>query len=97
MCLLAALYAVAPRGLYDGRFESWARTHTVRSSLVFALFMSAAGYLAFSGIADDWKFTLFISIALVATMVVLQTARRLAGNADEGPPSGVDSGPSSRS
>ncbi|HET6741877.1 MAG TPA: hypothetical protein VFH76_23195 [Kribbella sp.] len=96
VCLWAALYVVAPRGLYDGRFVSWSQTHTVRSALVFALFMSAAGYLALSGIADDWKFVLFIAVALTATMVVRQIAGRLATNADGGPASGVDGGPPSR-
>jgi hypothetical protein len=96
VCMWAGLFAVAPRGLYDGRVDSWAQAHKVRSSLVAAVFLSAAGYLAFSGIADDWKFGLTIVVGVVCLLVARKIADRRTANADEGPASGVDGGPSSR-
>jgi hypothetical protein len=54
VCGVLGLGAVAPRGLYDGRFEAWLRAHpVVNAGLTFLLF-GAPLYWILSSFLADW-------------------------------------------
>ena len=48
------LGAVAPRGLYDGRFTAWLRAHPVVNAGLTFLLLATALYLGLSSFLPDW-------------------------------------------
>jgi hypothetical protein len=67
---LFLLFAIAPPGLFDGRFEAWTRRHPLaRSAFTFVFF----GALCLSGLAEllDWGPALAITLPLSAIVVAV--------------------------
>jgi hypothetical protein len=54
VCGGLGLSAVAPRGLYDGRFEAWLRAHPVVNAGLTFLLLGTALYLVLSSFLADW-------------------------------------------
>jgi hypothetical protein len=54
VCGGLGLNAVAPRGLYDGRFEAWLRAHPVVNAGLTFLLLATALYLGLSSFLPDW-------------------------------------------
>jgi hypothetical protein len=75
-CLWMGLFAVAPRGLWDGRFAAWANLNKVRSTLLILTFLVPAGFIAVTSFADDWKFGLFITVGVSIGLTATQFAKR---------------------
>lgn len=64
VCLLLSVIVFAPRGLYDGSWGPWMARHQALSGAVGMVFLSAAGFLAVSGVVEDWKFGLFVMLGI---------------------------------
>jgi hypothetical protein len=54
VCGVLGLGAVAPRGLYDGRFTAWLRAHPVVNAGPTFLLLGTVLYLVLSGFLPDW-------------------------------------------
>jgi hypothetical protein len=54
VCGVLGLGAVAPRGLYDGRFTAWLRAHPVVNAGLTFLLLGTALYLGLSSFLPDW-------------------------------------------
>jgi hypothetical protein len=54
VCGSLGLHAVAPRGLYDGRFDAWLRAHPVVNAGLTFLLLETALYLVLSIFLADW-------------------------------------------
>lgn len=76
VCLWTGLYAIAPRGLYDGRADAWSKRHKVLSGLLVTVFLAAAGFLAISGATDDWQFVLTMLVFFVVLAIAKSWAAR---------------------
>ncbi|TCM48949.1 hypothetical protein [Kribbella sp. VKM Ac-2568] len=53
-CGSLGLQAVAPRGLYDGRFNAWLRAHPVVNAGLTILLLGTALYVGLSIFLADW-------------------------------------------
>jgi hypothetical protein len=53
-CGSLGLQAVAPRGLYDGRFDAWLRAHPVVNAGLTFLLLETALYVVLSIFLTDW-------------------------------------------
>jgi hypothetical protein len=54
VCGVLGLGAVAPRGLYDGRFTTWMRAHPVVNAGLTFLLLGAPLYWILSSFLTDW-------------------------------------------
>jgi hypothetical protein len=77
-CLWTALFAVAPRGLYDGRFAAWANLRKAPSTLLVLVFLLPTAFTSVTAFADDWKFGLFITVWVALALTITQLAKRRA-------------------
>ncbi|HEY3511587.1 hypothetical protein [Kribbella sp. NPDC051137] len=77
ICVWAALYAIAPRSLYDGRAQAWSEKHTVLSWLTTVVFLAAAAFPAVSALGDDWPFALTVLGGAVCLMVARSLGSRI--------------------
>ena len=74
---LVSLIVIAPRGLYDGRFQRWSDRHKVLAWLPAAVFIGVVGFLVLSDIAEDWKFGLIVLLGCGCVAVLQLVMRRL--------------------
>ncbi|GAA1576093.1 hypothetical protein [Kribbella karoonensis] len=77
ICVWAALYAIAPRSLYEGRAQAWSEKHTVLSWLTTVVFLAAAAFPAVSALGDDWPFALTVLGGAVCLMVARSLGSRI--------------------
>jgi drug/metabolite transporter (DMT)-like permease len=96
--LLFSLLAIAPRGLYDGRFERWSRRHEVLSGALVTVFMFVPGFMLLTDHFSDRTSLLIAGLIApgVAALSVYGGRRRRRGNMDEGSWFAVDDESSSR-
>jgi hypothetical protein len=78
---LFLLFAIAPHGLFDGRFDAWTRRHLIATSGVLFVFFSA---LCLSGLAElvDWGLAVVITLPVTAIFVAVGAffSRRARGS-----------------
>ncbi|QNE19445.1 hypothetical protein F1D05_17915 [Kribbella qitaiheensis] len=69
---LYLVFAIEPRGLFDGRSEAWTRRHPIATGVVLFVFLSA---LCSSGLSEvlDWGPALAITLPAMAVIVAVGT------------------------
>jgi hypothetical protein len=53
-CSLMLVNAIAPKGLYDGRFTAWTRKHPIVSGGLFFLILGGSALALMSDYVDTW-------------------------------------------
>jgi hypothetical protein len=54
LCPLFLTFAIAPRGLFDGRFDVWTRRHRVTAGSLVFVFLGALGMSALADTIGWW-------------------------------------------
>jgi hypothetical protein len=53
-CLIMLLNAIAPKGLYDGRFNAWTQKHPIASGSLIFLVLGGSALSLLSDYVDKW-------------------------------------------
>lgn len=73
-CSLLLVNAIAPRGLYDGRFNAWTRKHPIVSGGLFFLILGGSALAVLSDYVDMWLAAVIV-LPLSAAFAVWATYR----------------------
>jgi hypothetical protein len=69
LCGLMLMNAIAPRGMYDGRFETWASTHRLLSSSLVFVFLGLLLLVTLRDFFNIWT-SMIISVAVAGVATV---------------------------